>query len=52
MNRCVISGLLSVGINVHDLRSYPLPLARYAVRIGGDGGVHTCASRRTIPTRS
>jgi|HubBroStandDraft_1064217.scaffolds.fasta_scaffold02975_4 mannose-1-phosphate guanylyltransferase/phosphomannomutase len=40
MNRCVISGLLSVGVNVLDLRSYPLPLARYAVRVGGDGGVH------------
>ncbi|HTJ25018.1 MAG TPA: mannose-1-phosphate guanyltransferase [Candidatus Limnocylindria bacterium] len=40
MNRCIISGLLSVGINVLDLRSYPLPLARYAVRVGGDGGVH------------
>ena len=40
MNRCIISGLLSVGIQVQDLRSYPLPLARYAVRVGGDGGVH------------
>ena len=40
MNRCVISGLLSVGIQVLDLRSYPLPLARYAVRVGGDAGVH------------
>ena len=40
MNRCVISGLLSVGINVLDLRSYPLPLARYAVRVGSDGGMH------------
>ena len=40
MNRCVISGLLSVGLNVLDLRSYPLPLARYAVRVGTDGGVH------------
>ncbi|MBV9439402.1 MAG: mannose-1-phosphate guanyltransferase, partial [Candidatus Eremiobacteraeota bacterium] len=40
MNRCVISGLLSVGINVNDLRSYPLPLARFAVRTGGDGGIH------------
>ncbi len=40
MNRCVISGLLSVGVNVLDLRSYPLPLARYAVRVGGNGGVH------------
>jgi mannose-1-phosphate guanylyltransferase/phosphomannomutase len=41
MNRCVISGLLSVGIAVEDLRSIPLPLARYATRMGGDGGVHT-----------
>jgi mannose-1-phosphate guanylyltransferase/phosphomannomutase len=46
MNRCVISGLLSVGIHVLDLRSYPLPLARYAVRVGGDGGVHV----RVAPT--
>ncbi len=46
MNRCIISGLLSVGIHVLDLRSYPLPLARYAVRIGGDGGVHV----RVAPT--
>jgi mannose-1-phosphate guanylyltransferase/phosphomannomutase len=41
MNRCVISGLLSVGVNVEDLRSMPLPLARYSTRMGGDGGVHT-----------
>ncbi len=41
LNRCVISGLLSVGCNVEDLRSLPLPLARYATRFGGDGGVHT-----------
>ncbi len=40
MNRCIISGLLSVGINVQDLRAYPLPPARYATRTGGDGGVH------------
>lgn len=40
MNRCIISGLLSVGVNALDLRSYPLPLARYAVRVGSDGGVH------------
>jgi mannose-1-phosphate guanylyltransferase/phosphomannomutase len=44
MNRCVISGLLSVGVNVLDLRSYPLPLARYATRVGGDGGVHVRVS--------
>ncbi|HTD38559.1 MAG TPA: hypothetical protein VK669_13700, partial [Candidatus Limnocylindrales bacterium] len=40
MNRCIISGLLAVGVNVLDLRSYPLPLARYAARVGSDGGVH------------
>jgi mannose-1-phosphate guanylyltransferase/phosphomannomutase len=44
MNRCIISGLLSVGIHVLDLRGYPLPLARYAVRVGGDGGVHVRVS--------
>jgi len=41
LNRCVISGLLSVGVAVEDLRSIPIPLARYATRMGGDGGVHT-----------
>jgi mannose-1-phosphate guanylyltransferase/phosphomannomutase len=41
MNRCAISGLLSVGINVEDLRAIPLPLARYATRMGGDAAVHT-----------
>ncbi len=40
MNRCVISGLLSVGANVEDLRSYPLPLSRFATRAGGNGAVH------------
>ena len=44
MNRCIISGLLSVGLHVLDLRSYPLPLARYAVRVGSDGGVHVRVS--------
>ncbi|MBV8638875.1 MAG: mannose-1-phosphate guanyltransferase [Candidatus Eremiobacteraeota bacterium] len=41
MNRCVISGLLAVGINVEDLRSFPLPLSRFATRSGGDACVHT-----------
>jgi mannose-1-phosphate guanylyltransferase / phosphomannomutase len=40
MNRCIISGLLSVGVNVLDLRSYPLPLSRFATRTVGNGGVH------------
>ena len=41
MNRCIISGLLSVGCAVEDLQAYPLPLARFATRSGGDGAVHT-----------
>jgi mannose-1-phosphate guanylyltransferase/phosphomannomutase len=41
MNRCIISGLLSVGVAVEDLRAIPLPLARYATRAGADGAVHT-----------
>ena len=44
MNRCIISGLLSVGIHALDLRSFPLPLSRYAVRVGGDAGVHVRVS--------
>jgi mannose-1-phosphate guanylyltransferase / phosphomannomutase len=40
-NRCVISGLLSVGIHVEDLRAYPIPLSRYAISVGGESGVHT-----------
>ncbi|HTX55994.1 MAG TPA: sugar phosphate nucleotidyltransferase [Candidatus Acidoferrales bacterium] len=40
MNRCVISGLLSVGVNVEDLRSFPLPLSRFATRTAGNGAVH------------
>ena len=46
MNRCIISGLLSVGINVGDLRSYPVPPSRYAVRNAGDAGIHTRISPR------
>jgi mannose-1-phosphate guanylyltransferase/phosphomannomutase len=44
MNRCIISGLLSVGVNVGDLRSYPAPPSRYAVRNAGDSGIHTRVS--------
>jgi mannose-1-phosphate guanylyltransferase/phosphomannomutase len=40
-NRCIIAGLLSVGVNVQDLREVPTPVSRYAVRIAGDAGVHT-----------
>jgi mannose-1-phosphate guanylyltransferase / phosphomannomutase len=40
-NRCIIAGLLSVGINVQDLRENPTPVSRYAVRTSGHAGVHT-----------
>src|SRR5579862_665845 len=40
-NRCIIAGLLSVGVNVQDLRENPTPVSRYAVRVSGDAGVHT-----------
>ena len=40
MNRCIISGLLSTGIHIQDLRSFPLPLSRFATRADGDGAVH------------
>jgi mannose-1-phosphate guanylyltransferase/phosphomannomutase len=46
MNRCIISGLLSVGINVDDLRAYPTPLARFAVRTGAEGGTHVRVSAK------
>ncbi len=39
MNRAIISGLLSVGVNVEDLQNYPLPLSRFATH-GTAGGVH------------
>jgi len=45
-NRCVIAGLLSVGINVQDLRETPTPMSRYTVRNSGDAGVHTSISPR------
>jgi mannose-1-phosphate guanylyltransferase/phosphomannomutase len=40
INRCLISGLMSVGCDVHDLRTSPIPLARYEVRSEGAGGIH------------
>jgi mannose-1-phosphate guanylyltransferase/phosphomannomutase len=41
MKRAMISGLLSVGVNVMDMRSMPLPVARHGI-IGtqATGGVH------------
>jgi len=41
LKRGIISGLPSAGINVRDLRSVPIPVARYITRkIGAAGGLH------------
>ncbi|MCR5662047.1 MAG: NTP transferase domain-containing protein [bacterium] len=42
VNRALISGLTSVGVNVRDLRLNPAPVSRYAVKEGkAIGGIHT-----------
>lgn len=41
MKRAIISGLLSVGVNVLDMRSGPLPISRHGIRANqAGGGVH------------
>jgi mannose-1-phosphate guanylyltransferase/phosphomannomutase len=41
LKRGIISGLPSAGVNVRDLRSMPIPVARYITRkIGAAGGMH------------
>jgi len=41
LKRGIISGLPSAGVNVRDLRSVPIPVARYITRkIGAAGGIH------------
>jgi mannose-1-phosphate guanylyltransferase/phosphomannomutase len=41
IGRALMSGILSSGVNVHDLQAVPIPLARFAVRSTGDaGGLH------------
>lgn len=41
IKRATVSGLPSAGINVQDLRSMPIPVARYITRISdAAGGVH------------
>jgi mannose-1-phosphate guanylyltransferase/phosphomannomutase len=42
VNRALICGLLSAGVNVDDLRSTPIPILRYQLKSGKEqGGVHT-----------
>lgn len=41
LKRAIISGLPSAGVNVQDLRSVPIPVARYVTRMSdASGGVH------------
>ena len=42
LNRAIICGLISVGVNVHDLRVTPTPVSRYVIKdTGAKGGIHT-----------
>jgi mannose-1-phosphate guanylyltransferase / phosphomannomutase len=42
INRALISGILSSGVNVHDLQEIPISVARYAVpKLSDAGGLHT-----------
>jgi mannose-1-phosphate guanylyltransferase/phosphomannomutase len=42
INRAMISGILSSGVNVHDLQEMPISVARYAVaKLSDAGGLHT-----------
>ena len=40
MSRSLVAGLMSTGVNVIELGSYPLPVARFATREIADAGVH------------
>ncbi|MDI6786584.1 MAG: mannose-1-phosphate guanyltransferase [bacterium] len=41
INRALMSGVLSTGVNVRDLGAIPLPVARYQIGITGEqGGLH------------
>lgn len=42
LNRSIICGLISVGVNVFDLRVMPAPISRYTIKNSGvKGGIHT-----------
>lgn len=40
INRAIMTGILSVGVNVGDLRAIPIPVARHQIRSGAQGGIH------------
>ncbi len=42
INRAIMTGLLSTGVNVNDYGVIPMPVARYLARISDEeGGIHT-----------
>jgi mannose-1-phosphate guanylyltransferase/phosphomannomutase len=42
INRAIICGLMSAGVNVHDIGALPIPIVRHELRSGkAKGGVHT-----------
>ncbi len=42
INRAIMTGILSTGVNVHDYGVTPMPVVRYLARGGSEiGGVHT-----------
>lgn len=45
IGEAIISGILSVGVGVHDARVIPIPVARHQIRAEGDiGGMHVSRS--------
>jgi len=47
INEAIASGILSVGVGVHEARVIPIPVARHLIRAEGDvGGIHV----RRAPT--
>lgn len=40
MSRSLVAGLMSTGVNVVELNSFPLPLTRFATHEIGDAGLH------------
>jgi mannose-1-phosphate guanylyltransferase/phosphomannomutase len=41
LKRAIVSGLPSAGVNVGDVRTLPIPVARYLIpATGADGGIH------------
>ena len=42
INRAIMTGILSTGVNIHDYGVTPMPVVRYLARSGSEiGGIHT-----------